>query len=319
MIDFRYHLVSIIAVFLALALGLFIGSTSLQNTVVHNIQGQVGSLRSTNQKLSSQNAAQQQQLKNDDSFITALGPYAVGSRLSPLETVTIVSLPGVDPSLVDAVASEIHAAGGTVASRVQLQPAFSDPSSQAQALLTELATRLKPQGVRLPVGGNGSERAAAELAAVLGTKPGRTPVPAARMQSVLSAFSDAHVLSLTGSVGNVRPASLAVLLAPAPGQVSAPDRPALATVTTAMARDFAQTSVGSVLAGPLPAAAPNGLLQAERAVSDRPGNLATVQSVDTTGGQVAVVFALVEVYQGRSGDFGPGSATPLPSPPSAGP
>jgi hypothetical protein len=32
MIDFRYHIVSIVAVFLALALGLFLGSTTLQST-----------------------------------------------------------------------------------------------------------------------------------------------------------------------------------------------------------------------------------------------------------------------------------------------
>jgi hypothetical protein len=32
-IDFRYHVVSIVAVFLALALGLFIGATSLRGSV----------------------------------------------------------------------------------------------------------------------------------------------------------------------------------------------------------------------------------------------------------------------------------------------
>ena len=37
MIDFRYHVVSIVAVFLALALGLFIGSTSLRGPVANFI------------------------------------------------------------------------------------------------------------------------------------------------------------------------------------------------------------------------------------------------------------------------------------------
>jgi len=40
MIDFRYHIVSIVAVFLALALGLFLGSTTLQSTVTDNLSKQ---------------------------------------------------------------------------------------------------------------------------------------------------------------------------------------------------------------------------------------------------------------------------------------
>ena len=34
MIDFRYHLVSIVAVFLALAIGIVLGSTELQGTTI---------------------------------------------------------------------------------------------------------------------------------------------------------------------------------------------------------------------------------------------------------------------------------------------
>ena len=34
MIDFRYHLVSIVAVFLALAIGIVLGSTELQGTTL---------------------------------------------------------------------------------------------------------------------------------------------------------------------------------------------------------------------------------------------------------------------------------------------
>ena len=39
-IDFRYHVVSIVAVFLALALGLFLGSTTLQSTVTNQLHHQ---------------------------------------------------------------------------------------------------------------------------------------------------------------------------------------------------------------------------------------------------------------------------------------
>ncbi|MBV9097022.1 MAG: copper transporter, partial [Frankiaceae bacterium] len=38
MIDFRYHVVSILAVFLALALGLFLGGTTLQGYVFQDVK-----------------------------------------------------------------------------------------------------------------------------------------------------------------------------------------------------------------------------------------------------------------------------------------
>ncbi len=46
MIDFRYHLVSIVAVFLALAIGIVLGSTELQGTTLDALRGVNGSLKS---------------------------------------------------------------------------------------------------------------------------------------------------------------------------------------------------------------------------------------------------------------------------------
>ena len=45
MIDFRYHLVSLIAVFLAVALGIVIGTTQLNGPLTDNLQGQVTALQ----------------------------------------------------------------------------------------------------------------------------------------------------------------------------------------------------------------------------------------------------------------------------------
>ena len=46
MVNFRYHLVSIIAVFLALALGIVLGTYTINPVVVHNLRTQVKALRS---------------------------------------------------------------------------------------------------------------------------------------------------------------------------------------------------------------------------------------------------------------------------------
>ena len=67
MIDFRYHLVSIVAVFLALSLGLLLGSTELKPYVQKGLQGlskteqrQIDALLGAKQQLQSQIGSENQ-------------------------------------------------------------------------------------------------------------------------------------------------------------------------------------------------------------------------------------------------------------------
>jgi Ca2+/Na+ antiporter len=56
-IDFRYHLVSIVAVFLALAVGVVLGSAALNGPVVAGLRKSVSTLRHEEDNLGSQNRA----------------------------------------------------------------------------------------------------------------------------------------------------------------------------------------------------------------------------------------------------------------------
>jgi hypothetical protein len=71
-IDFRYHVVSIVAVFLALALGLFIGSTSLRGTVASDLNRRTAAVKSENGVLNGQIGDLKGQLKDRNNFETAL-------------------------------------------------------------------------------------------------------------------------------------------------------------------------------------------------------------------------------------------------------
>ena len=51
MIDFRYHLVSLIAVFLAVALGIVIGTTALNEPILADIKNQVSALEKDKRSL----------------------------------------------------------------------------------------------------------------------------------------------------------------------------------------------------------------------------------------------------------------------------
>ena len=62
MIDFRYHLVSIVAIFLALAIGIVIGTTALNGPVTEALQKGNASLNGDLNNLRDQSTAQQQRI-----------------------------------------------------------------------------------------------------------------------------------------------------------------------------------------------------------------------------------------------------------------
>ena len=68
MISFRYHLVSIIAVFLALALGIIVGASGLRGPVLDDLHKQVATLKGENSKLRGQNDQLAAQFNNADRF-----------------------------------------------------------------------------------------------------------------------------------------------------------------------------------------------------------------------------------------------------------
>ena len=71
MIDFRYHLVSLVAVFLALAVGIVLGTTALNGPLTRGLQSTEAKLRSTADNLRAQNNQQASRLSGDASFVTA--------------------------------------------------------------------------------------------------------------------------------------------------------------------------------------------------------------------------------------------------------
>ena len=78
MIDFRYHLVSLVAVFLALALGVLLGTTQLNGAVLDDLRGQVRGLAEDKRDLQADLRALQGQTRNDD--VGHRGAGAQGGR-----------------------------------------------------------------------------------------------------------------------------------------------------------------------------------------------------------------------------------------------
>lgn len=310
MIDFRYHVVSIMAVFLALALGLFIGSTSLRGTAAANIQGQLKGVANENKSLSAQLHDANSSLGRAQAFDNALEPYAVAGRLAG-QSVVVVSAPGVDSGIRNRVTSALTAAGATVNGDVRLQSALLDP--QQDSFLKTLTSQLSI-GNRPAPSGSGAERALRLLANVLGTRPQDSPVNPATAARILSAFSDGKLLSLSGD--QPRPATLALLLAPsAPATPLSPAAKSEQTLLAELARDLDQSAVGAAVAGPSTAAV-GGLLDVVRSDKVLRTRVSSVDTLELPSGIIATVFALAEEADGRTGSYGSakGADSPLPTP-----
>ena len=73
MIDFRYHLDSLIAVFLAVALGIVIGTTQLNDPILTDIRGQVTALEQDKRALEDQTQQLQSQVRLGDRQVLVVG------------------------------------------------------------------------------------------------------------------------------------------------------------------------------------------------------------------------------------------------------
>jgi hypothetical protein len=316
-IDFRYHVVSIIAVFLALALGLFVGSTSLQDAVVHSLKSNTDRVAHENTSLGSQLNQAQERIKADEAFDRALLPYAVSGRLSG-QLVSVVSAPGVSDSVRKAVFTAMDAAGATVTADVRLQPALLDPTQTS--FVAALADRVKvPERPATAAGGDARTQAAAQIAAVLGVRPSARGVGASTVDTVLGAYSTAKLLNVVApSSATTRPGTLAVVLVPPPPAATTDDAVVEneRTFLAALAQDLDDEAIGAVLAGPTAAAgAGSDYLSAISAVHGFTDKVSTVTGVETSAGQMATVYALAGQADGVSGRFGLGTGvTPLPTP-----
>jgi hypothetical protein len=310
-IDFRYHVVSIVAVFLALALGLFIGGTSLRGTFANDISNRTTQVSNTNKKLESQNSSLQGQVGDEQRFETAMEPLVLTNALAG-ESVVVVSAPGVDGGTRTDIVNALTAAGATVSGDVRLQDALLDP--EQATFLDTLSARLSIPG-RPVSSGTGPQRAMRLLANVLGVRPQSAPVPAAAAARVLAGFADGNLLTVNGGVAHS--ASLAVLIA-APPPSGTPDPKVVQSQDALLldfARDLDRSAVGAVVAGPVDSA-DTGLVKAARSDKDLSGDVSTVDGVDLPRGVIATVLALAEQAKGGVGSYGTrsGAKAPLPSP-----
>lgn len=128
MVDFRYHLVSLISVFFALAIGIILGAGPLQNSIGNVLQGQVADLRVTNEKLKGDNSDLTRALDYQERAINEIAPSLVQGTLEGRK-VAVVVLPGVVDAQVSESRAKLELAGASVTGQVTVTDAWTAAST----------------------------------------------------------------------------------------------------------------------------------------------------------------------------------------------
>lgn len=305
MVDFRYHLVSIIAVFLALAVGIVIGTTALNGVVTDDLRKRVDGLVSDKHNLQDANDTLSDSLDASHAWAKTVAPLLVADRLSG-RRVTVVSAPGAATGTRDDLVRMLTSAGATVTISVRL----SDSYGNDDALLAETAARLpltETPACTLPAKPTGADIAAAAIASLLTNSS--TP-NSDRTAQALTQLRTAGLLTPDGPVD--RPGNLVLVVAgKAPSKSTKDDTQAPAVVS--LTRCLRESSSDTVVAGPREAADSGGLIASVLADTTLSKRVGTVDTADVPEGQVSTVFALEAGQRGLAPHYGtaPSAQSPI--------
>ena len=120
MINFRYHLVSLVAVFLALTVGIVVGATIVNNAIVSDLKSRIDHVEKHADTEHNQNQALSAQAKQLQSYLSIAGPYVVEGRLTAVPVV-VVAERGVDRATVRNLVTLMQDAGAQAPAIVWLE------------------------------------------------------------------------------------------------------------------------------------------------------------------------------------------------------
>jgi hypothetical protein len=329
MINFRFHLVSLVAVFLALGLGILVGSTVVDQKIVDRLDSDIARVsresaerRDTNKQLAQDNA----QLRE---FVDEVAPYANDGRLNG-ESVAVVAEQGVDGDRVKDTAEALRGAGAEVPGVVWLQDSWQlDTDKRVQELQTALGVNGTVPETREAALTRLAERLTHAPGTTTGTTPTRPPRgststtgPASPAVDALSALEQAGFVRITD--GDLSDFDTFPTLSPSVVVVTGDGSHFLGTgFTTAFAHALvdakATTQVAAIYdPGDDPKTAPDRGAALASVLDDKSLSRAvsTIDDLELQEGRIASVLALdIQADSGDVGHYGYGAGASAPLPP----
>ncbi len=306
MITLRQHAISLAAVFLALAVGVLLGSGVLSNTRISGLRDETQNLHKQVDGLNGENHALHAKLGYANAFDAQMAGRVVHDALNG-KSLVIFRAPDAKDEDVDAVSKIAGQAGGAVSGTVTLTQEFVDANS-AEKLRSVVNSSVLPAGAQLSTQLVDQGSQAGDLlgiALLINRDPAVPPVDDPQRDTVLAAMRDTGFISFKGD-GNqhIGASNAAVVIS---GGSLSNDAGNQGVSVARFAAALAPHGSGVVLAGrdgssDGPAAV--GVARADAALTPV---ISTVDDVDAESGRVTVVLGVADLINGgRTGQYGTG-------------
>ena len=282
MINFRFHLVSIAAILIALAAGVALGSGPLDDTG-DTLRGD----DTTNQQ------AADPALEAFESGYAGRTSAALLKDKLKGQTIVVLTAPGTSAAEIKGVTSNLVAAGAEVTGEVSLTSKLLDASGRQFAEGVAQQSAEDVPGVSAT--GDSYDRIGAALGRALLADTAAAPDQTAG--TIRSAFSEGKLITVTTAPKKL--ATLAVLVT-GPERTGGSDQ---STVIAALAGALNGNGKGVVVAGPASSSTDGGAVKAVRD-SDFATEVSTVDVTDSAAGQVVTALVAAEQVAGRPGAWG---------------
>ncbi len=313
MINFRFHLVSLIAVFLALGLGILVGSSVVDRAIVDNLEREINNVKQDSKQAKADLKVRDDNLSKLDDFVKKSAAYAVDQRLIDVP-VAVVAERGVDASITKATLTMLQSAGADVPGVLWLTDKWrlDNPDD-----LAKLQDAVNVSGNNATARADALQLLARRLAQPQTTGRRRAP-------DVLEPLRQAGFLEFTdGDRSELakfpRRAARVLVVTGTNSDLSGTDT--IVPFVSALIAANAPTAVGEVYdshdgASPMPQrGASVAPIRGDSALQQ---DVSTVDDLELAQGQVSVVIALEQLAGGTVGHYGYGQgASDGPLPPHA--
>jgi hypothetical protein len=310
MINFRFHIVSLIAVFLALALGIVMGATVVNRAIVDRLNSRIDTVENNANKRKAESDQLRGEVGQLQQYIDGTKDFAVAGRLNGVAVATIATR-GVDGDAVKQTVQLAQQAGARAPGIIWLEGklTLSDPDA-----LRQLGELLGRPGQNAKTTREETWNAiASRLASGAGT--------AANGRDLLAALADAGFISFEpvgDQGGGFSPASFGggearvLLIDGTNGQVSADE--VLAPLGTALASNSLGLVAGEVFEQRDEGPKRGALLSPIRDSNELKQAVSTVDDMDQLEGRVSSVLALADLGRNVVGQYGFGAGAAKSAP-----
>jgi hypothetical protein len=301
-ISLRSHAISLAAVFLALAIGVALGSGVLSDTVLSGLRADKTELQDQINTLTDGKNAINEKLSAAGEFDSQMAPRILRDSFKG-QSVVLFRTPDAAQDDVEGLTRLVTQAGGTVTGTVGLTPEFVTANS-AEKLLSVVNSPIVPAGKQLSTTSVDQGSQAGDLLGIsllIDRDPKVTVVDDAQRDTVLATLRDTGFITYGDRIGAANTALIVT------GGALGDDAGNQGSTVARFAAGMAPHGSGTVLVGRDGSASGTAAVAVARSDNALSAVVSTVDDIDLESGRLTAVLALGDLAAGgKPGQYGIG-------------